>query len=97
MQVKKFNVVLGKKYSVKDEEKTFWANIGTITEFHKDDGTVSRMLELNDRNEKYSIFPQDARKSRDGVDEPARANRSESKSEDIEYPEDEVNSEDIPY
>lgn len=46
MQVKKYNISKPKKYMKDNEEKTQWNNIGTMTEFHKDDGTVNRVIEI---------------------------------------------------
>jgi hypothetical protein len=46
MQVKKYNISKPKKYMKGTEEKTQWNNIGTLTEFTKEDGTVSRILEI---------------------------------------------------
>jgi hypothetical protein len=58
MKVLKFNVSKPKKYQDKDgSEKTQWNNIGTITEFHKDDGTVSRIIEIPAINLEANIFP----------------------------------------
>lgn len=53
--MEKFNVVRAKKYQVKgsQEEKTVWLPVGTITKF--DNG--NQLLELNDRQETYQIFP----------------------------------------
>jgi sortase (surface protein transpeptidase) len=46
MQVKKYNISKPKKYMKGTEEKTQWNTIGTLTEFTKEDGTVSRILEI---------------------------------------------------
>lgn len=58
MKVLKFNVSKPRKYQDKDgNEKTQWNNIGTITEFHKDDGTVSRIIEIPAIGLEANIFP----------------------------------------
>jgi len=58
MKVLKFNVSKPKKYQDKDgNEKTQWNNIGMITEFHKDDGTVSKIIEIPAIGLEASIFP----------------------------------------
>lgn len=49
----RLNVVRAKKYNVGQEEKTQWLPVGTITKF--DNG--NQILELNDREEVYQIFP----------------------------------------
>ena len=51
--MKKFNVVRKKTFTKNNIEKVVWLQVGMITEF--DNG--NRILELNDRNETYNIFP----------------------------------------
>jgi len=56
--IKKFNISKPKKYTTKTgEEKTQWNNIGTITEFHKDDGSISRIIEIPAIGLEANIFP----------------------------------------
>lgn len=81
MKVVKYNVVNPKKYQSGNEEKTYWANVGTMTEFHKDDGNISRILELNFLDKQFMLYPS----------EPKTA-----PSETIEYPNEET-SEDAPF
>lgn len=58
MKILKFNVSKPKKYQDKEgNEKTQWNNIGMITEFHKDDGTVSRIIEIPAFGLDANIFP----------------------------------------
>lgn len=58
MKVLKFNVSKPRKYQDKEgNEKTQWNNIGMITEFHKDDGTVSRIIEIPAIGLEANIFP----------------------------------------
>lgn len=58
MKIVKFNISKPKKYTDKNnEEKTQWNNIGTITEFHKDDGTISRIMEIPTIGLEANIFP----------------------------------------
>ena len=58
MTVKRFNISKPRKYTTKGgEEKTQWNNIGMITEFHKDDGSVSRIIEIPAIGLEASIFP----------------------------------------
>jgi hypothetical protein len=74
MKVEKYNVTNAKKWETKDgEEKTFWAPIGKVTIFTKDDGSKNGLLELNDRNVQYSLF----------INEPKEKNTEQSHSEDI--------------
>lgn len=62
MEVKKFNISKPKKYTSKGEEKTVWNNIGTITEIYKDDGTVSRLIEIPAISLEANIFPFEEKK-----------------------------------
>jgi hypothetical protein len=52
------NVSLPENYMDGDVEKTFWHNIGTLTHFHKEDGTVSTQLFIPAYNLKAQVFPQ---------------------------------------
>jgi hypothetical protein len=54
--VKKYNVSKPEKYVKGGEEKTYWTNVGTMTEFEKD-GKVSRILEIPAIGLKANIFP----------------------------------------
>lgn len=48
MKVIKFNLSkAGRKYQDNQgQEKTQWDNVGTLTEFHKDDGTINKVIEI---------------------------------------------------
>ncbi len=54
--MQKEKITLPKKYTNKQgEEKTFWAEIGSITTFDNGD----KIMELNHLDETYRIFPMD--------------------------------------
>lgn len=57
--MQKFNLSKPKKYTDKQtgEEKTFWQNIGTMTEFEKQDGSVSRIIEIPAIGLECNVFP----------------------------------------
>ena len=58
MKITRFNVVKPKKYTNKSgEEKTQWNPIGTLTVFERDDGKVSRLLEIPAIGLEANIFP----------------------------------------
>lgn len=59
--VKKYNISKPEKYIKDGQEKTFWANIGTMTEFQKQDGSISRILEIPAISLKANIFPVEPR------------------------------------
>lgn len=99
MNIKRFNISKPKKYNSKEGvEKTQWNNIGTITEFHKEDGSVSRIIEIPAIGLEASIFPFEPR---DGAPQSRPAQRSapanEPPLETIEYPAEDVNPDDIPF
>lgn len=45
------------QYTKDSVEKTYWANVGTMTVFQKDDGSVSRIMEIPAIGLKANIFP----------------------------------------
>lgn len=56
--MKKYNISKPENYKAKDgTEKTYWNNIGTMTEFDKPDGSISRIIEIPAISLKASIFP----------------------------------------
>jgi len=58
MQTKRYNISKPKKYTTRNgEEKTVWNNIGTLTEFYRDDGSISRMIEIPTINLEAQVFP----------------------------------------
>lgn len=46
MKITRFNISRPTKYEKNGEEKTRWDNVGTLTIFQKEDGTVSRLVEI---------------------------------------------------
>lgn len=76
------------------QEKTYWANVGTITKFTKEDGSASFIVEIPAIGLKAQAFPMKKRE-----DEPQATGGSSVKTKDdpIEYPSEEVNPNDIPF
>jgi hypothetical protein len=91
--INKFNVSKPEKYIKNGEEKTFWANVGTMTEFIKEDNSVSRVLEIPAIGLKAQIFPMVAKTA------PASPQSSTQGQVDtsVDYPEEDINPEDIPF
>lgn len=56
MQIKKFNIAKPEKYQSAQGEKTYWANVGTMTEFIKQDGSINRIIEIPAIGLKASVF-----------------------------------------
>lgn len=103
--MKKYNISKPEKYIGKDgQEKTFWANVGTMTEFEKQDGTVSRIIEIPAIGLKANVFE---KKDKDdgfeksyggGQSAPQKTKASSNPAEQtVEYPEEEINPADIPF
>ena len=95
--IKKFNISKPKKYFKNNEEKTMWQNVGIITEFWKDDESVSRIIEIPAIGLEAQIFPFPEDKKEAG-----RPTTSKKMTPDEEYnaitPEEEaVNDSEIPY
>lgn len=57
MKYTKFNIAKPEKYIKDGVEKTYWANVGTMTVFEKDDGSVSRIMDIPAIGLKANIFP----------------------------------------
>ena len=92
--VTKFNVSKPEKYIKDGVEKTYWANVGTMTEFTKDDGSVSRILEIPAIGLKANIFPVEPRPTPTSDQKPQ--GQAPVPLNGVEYPEEE-NNEDIPF
>jgi len=90
--VKKYNLSKPEKYIKDGVEKTYWANVGTMTEFQKQDGSVSRIIEIPAIGLKANVFEQTANPA---YQAPVK---TYTKPEDpLEYPEEEINPDDIPF
>ena len=67
MNIKRYNISKPKKYNDKEgNEKTQWNNVGTMTEFHKDDGSISRIIEIPAIGLDANVFEQKPREERSG-------------------------------
>ncbi len=88
MKVTKFNISKPEKYIKDNEEKTYWANVGTMTVFQKDDGTINRIMEIPAIGLKANIFPITPKET--STQTPAPATPTENETEVI-------NPEDLPF
>lgn len=103
MEIKKFNVSKPKKYQDKQGvEKTQWNHIGQITEFYKDDGSVSRIIEIPAIGLEANIFPfvekeqNNNQQSGYGVKTQSYGNAPTEESQE-DFPVDDINPSDIPF
>lgn len=55
--MRKYNISKPETYTKNGVEKNYWSTVGTMTEFDKPDGSVSRILEIPAIGLKASIFP----------------------------------------
>lgn len=88
--IERFNVSKPDKYMKDGQEKTKWNNIGTLVEFHKEDGSISRILEIPAIGLKANIFPIEKK-------EPPKPAKQAEEVTTIEYPSEDINPEDIPF
>lgn len=58
VSVTKENVSLPENYQDGSETKTFWHNVGTLTTFTREDGSVSKQLFIPAYNLKAQVFAQ---------------------------------------
>jgi len=94
MKVHKFNIVNPKKYTHNNEEKTFYAPVGTMTVFIKDDGSQNRTMALHGDNVEYLLFkqePRDQKPTASVTPAPAQATPAPAPVEQ------DINPEDIPF
>lgn len=103
MSYKKFNICRAESYQGKDgQQKTRWDTVGTLVEFEKQDGSISRIVEIPAIGLKASVFEQKAREQQGGGGgggESAKVLRYAlpRAGADIEYPQEEVDPNDIPF
>lgn len=95
-EIKKYNVSkAGRKYQDRQgNEKTIWDNVGTFTEFHKEDGSISRILEIPAIGLVANIYPVIDKENQVQAPVVRNPNRADAV---IEYPTEEINPEDIPF
>lgn len=58
IKVTRENVSLPENYMDGDVQKTFWHNVGTLTTFLREDGSVSKQLFIPAYNLKAQVFEQ---------------------------------------
>jgi hypothetical protein len=103
MKYNKFNVSKPEKYESNGEEKTRWNNVGVMTEFLNDDGSVkSRIINIPAISLDAHIFPMDTERA----NAPAQTAQPSRKVEmediaDMDFEakpsNDEIDPEDIPF
>lgn len=103
---KRYNITIGNKYIDKTtgEEKTRWNNVGNYVEVVKEDGTVSRFIELYMfPGVKFSVFEEKPRDNNakngfnQGYSKPKAKKEEDEELPIIQADDEEVNIEDIPF
>lgn len=101
MKVHKFNIVNPKPYTVKstNEEKTFYAPVGTMTVFIKDDGSQSRIMSMHADNVEYLLFKQEPREQKPTANVAQAQAPAPVQAQPVQqsYPTGDINPEDIPF
>lgn len=92
--IKKYNISKPEKYMSNGVEKTFWANVGTMTEFEKQDGSTSRIVEIPAIGLKANVFLQEYKEP---TTQKSQIKKEVKEMPVVDYPEDEINPEDIPF
>ena len=96
--IKKYNISKPEKYIKDGVEKTYWSHVGIYTEFEKQDGTVSRLVEIPAIGLKASVFLQEPRENAPRASQPQPVAKKEATVQLNEaYPDEEINPDDIPF
>lgn len=98
--MKRFNIVVPKKYTHNGEEKTQWNTVGTLVRFEEkvgNDGQTmpeSFLIEMSlFPHIKFKVFEQKPREEQ----KQQPKSKGELASDDLEYPTEHINPEDIPF
>lgn len=95
--MKRFNIVTRRTYVQNGEEKAQWNNVGTLVKFdEREDKPEGFALELHIHPDtKFYVFEQEQKERSSNVS--LSKNVEKGTSDKIEYPEEEINPEDIPF
>ena len=98
--INKYNISRPEKYIDKaGVEKTKWNTVGVLTEFEKQDGSISRIVEIPAIGLKASVFLQEPRENAPRASQPRPVAKKEATVQlNEEYPEeDKIVDGDIPF
>jgi len=96
MQVNRYNIAKPEEYTdSQGQTKTKWNNVGTITEFHKDDGSVGRKVEIPAIGLEAQAFPWQDRNEQ--AQQQTQQQAPQQSNQQNQYPDEQVNPEDIPF
>lgn len=98
--MEKFDLKVAKKYTKDGFEKTFWQTVGSKIIFTKKDGTKTEIVEIPAIGLKASVFPayvkQEKQEYRQEVQKP-KEQGPVPMPEGVDYPEEDINPDDIPF
>lgn len=95
MTPERFNIVKKETYVTKQgEEKSKWHRVGTKTVFTNTDGSKSELIEIPAIGLVASVFPADERSDKQAS---APQTKAQEPEDTIEYPEDDINLDEIPF
>lgn len=99
VKVIKYNISkAGRVYQDKNGvERKVWDNVGTLTEFLKDDGSISRVIEIPAIGLTANAYAIEQKPSQPNKQPSAKSNEVHVSSEGIEYPSEDIDPEDIPF
>ena len=106
--MKRYNIVVPKKYTSNGEEKTQWNTVGSLVYFPANNGKDEGFaLDLHMfPNTPIKVFEQKPREDRGGYSQAPQQPRQQSVSSQmpseegydvVEYPDEDINPEDIPF
>lgn len=99
--MKKYNLSKPEKYMSNGVEKTAWKIVGEMIEFEKQDGTISRIIDIPAIGLKANVFEQGSRNVNPSPVElkktPEQVEIMDTSEKVVEYPEEEINPQNIPF
>jgi hypothetical protein len=101
--MKKYNISRPEKYFDKKagNEKTAWTTVGTMTEFEKPDGSITRFIEIPAIGLKASVFEQRTESTQKSSLTPEEINTlkiaREASMRNVDIPTDDINPDLIPF
>ena len=95
--MKKYNISKPEKYMKDGVEKTAWKNVGEMVEFEKQDGTVSRIIEIPAIGLKANVFEIQPKQPVAQATQSPQFTPAMATKPPLEYPEEEINPDDIPF
>ncbi len=97
MNIKRYNLSKPEEITSRDgSKKTIWHNVGTLTRFIKDDGKVSETVDIPSIGLKAQVFEIVEKTPSQNQPRPFQ-NESSVSTDEVKYPEEKINPEDIPF